>query len=126
MHSAFSSLALVFAQQANPHVIDSVRVDQTAPLSGPDFRLISTAAGHREMRGRDLSCYQILVTKRVSVTGRGDGLTTVSFLGIREELPAAKDGEIALGFGEPNPRCPDRTFEMNENGRVVRVIYARH
>ena len=51
---------------------------------------------------------------------------TASFLGLREELPPAKEGEVILGFARQNPHCPDRVFEMDQRGRVVRVIYSRH
>lgn len=112
-------LALAFSQAGEPHVIEIHKVEMTAPLSGPDFLLISTAARHPEISGRDLSCYRISITTE-------KGVRTVSFLGIREELPQGKKGEIVLGFPKQNPRCPDRSFEMDVNGRVVRVIYSRH
>lgn len=113
------NLALALLQPTDPHVIESYKIETTKPLSGPDFILISEAARHAEIKNRTLSCYQIVVS-------REKGVRTVGFLGIREELPPAKDGQIVLGFPKQNPRCPDRTFEMDDNGRVVRFIYSRH
>jgi hypothetical protein len=107
------------SQSADPHVIESHEIEITDPLSGSDFLLISKAAQHREMRNRDLSCYDIFVTTE-------SGVRTVSFAGKREALPPVGAGEVDLRFTKENPRCPDRSFEMDQNGHVKRVIYARH
>lgn len=112
------SLALA-AQPRDPHVIESHQVETSPALSGRDFVLISNAAQHPAIKGRDLSCYRIFIT-----TERG--VRTVSFLGVRAKLPPDRDGEIVLGFPKQNPRCPDRSFVMDERGRVVRVIYSSH
>ena len=109
------TLALALFQPTDPHVIESYKIETTEPLSGLDFLLISEAARHAEIKDRDLSCYRIVVNRQ-------KGVRTVGFLGIREELPPAKDGEIVLGYPKQNPRCPDRTFEMDQYGRFVRVI----
>ncbi len=113
------SLALALSQATDPHVIESFKVDMTEPLSGPDFLLISKAAQHPKVKGRDLSCYRISIMTR-------KGIRTVSFLGVREEPLPPKEGEIVLGLRKQNPRCPDRHFEMDDNGRIVRMFYSRH
>jgi len=113
------SLALALLQPTDPHVIESYSVETTEPLSGPDFLLISKAAQHPEIKDRDLSCYRITISTQ-------KGVRTVDFLGVREERESPKKGEVILGFRKPNPRCPDRMFQMDEDGRVVRVVYSRH
>lgn len=115
-NTVYLGLALALSQAPDPHVIESHAVQMTEPLSGPDLLLISEAARHPEMRGRDLDCYRIYILTE-------NGVRTVAFLGIREEQPPKK-GEVF--FPPQNPRCPDRSFVMGENRRVVRVIYSRH
>ena len=110
----------VLARLRDPHVIDSFRVNHTEPLSGRDFLLISEAFRHPEIRGRDLSCYHIVIFRQ-------RGTTTVGFLGDREPDREVREGDRStITYHGPNPRCPSRSFEMNDHGRVVRVIYERH
>lgn len=114
------SFALAAAKVDDPHVIDSWTVEKTAPLSGTDFLLVSEAFRHPEMSGRDLSCYHIVIF-------RERGVATVAFLGDREPERRVDEGNhTAIIIPGPNPRCPGRSFVMNERGRVVKVIYERH
>ena len=114
------SFLLAAAQVDDPHVIDSWTVEQTEPLSGTDFLLISEAFKHPEMRGRDLSCYHIVVS-------RERGTTTVAFLGDRDpEYQVTEGNHTTLIIPGRNPRCPSRSFVMDNRGRVTKVIYSRH
>ena len=113
------SVALALSQPPDRHIIESYKVEMTGPLSGSDFLLISKAAQHPEVKRRDLSCYRISIITR-------KGVRTVSFLGVREELPPPKEVETVIGIGSQNPRCPDRHFDMDDGGRIVRMFYSRH
>lgn len=112
--------ALAVTQVNDSHVVDSSTVEKTVPLSGTDFLLISEAFKHPEMRGRDLSCYHIVVF-------RERGTTTVAFLGDRDPERQVSEGDhTTIIIPGPNPRCPGRSFVMDKRGRVARVIYERH
>ena len=114
------SFALAAAQVDDPHVIDSWTVEKTAPLSGTDFLLIAEAFKHPEMRGRDLSCYHIVIF-------RERGAATVAFLGNRDPERQVDEGDhTTIVIPGPNLRCPGRSFVMDKRGRVARVIYERH
>jgi hypothetical protein len=112
--------SLAAAQPGDPHVIDSWRVETTKPISGADFLLIQEAYKHPEINGRDMSCYHIVIV-------REKGVRTVAFLGNREpDRQVQRHGQIAIIIAGPNPRCPSRSFVMDDGGRVVRVVYERH
>lgn len=118
----FGVLPLFFAifQAPEAHPGESSKTAMTKPLSGSDFLLMQQASKHREMKGRDLSCYHIRVF-------RENGVTTVAFLGNRPPEMTVDEGEwTAITIPGPNPRCPSRSFEMNKKGRVARVVYERH
>lgn len=120
IRAALLSFALAAAQVDDPNVIESWTSEHTVPLSGSDFLLISEAFKHPEMRGRDLSCYHIVIF-------REQGTTTVAFLGDREPERQVDEGdETAIIIPGPNPLCPGRSFVMDERGKVARVIYERH
>jgi hypothetical protein len=111
---------LAFAEPIDPNVVESWRVEMTEPLSGADFQLISEAFRHPEIRDRDLSCYHIVVS-------REKGVRTVTFGGDREPVREIVEGDNqAIILPGPNPKCPSRSFVMDERGKVVRVIYERH
>lgn len=110
------SFALAVTQSNDPYVIDTRTVERTAPLSGADFLLISAAFKHPEMRGRDLSCYHIVVF-------RERGTTTVAFLGDRQPERQVNAGDhTTVIIPGPNPECPGRSFVMDKQGRISRVI----
>ncbi len=98
----------------------SYTVEMTERLSGPDFKLMLEAYKHREMKGRDLSCYHIRIIRR-------KGVTTVAFLGNRPPVREVDVGQqTAIIFPGLNPLCPSKSFEMDAKGKVVRVVYSRH
>ena len=114
----FIALALLAGQ--DPAVGESWKVEMTEPLSGPDFKLIERASRHPEMRGRDLSCYHIRIFRE-----RGEA--RVAFLGNRKPETQVEKGDfIEIAIPAPNPKCPSRSFEMDNEGRVSRVIFSRH
>lgn len=116
----YLGLVLAATQANDPHVIDSWTVEQTEPLRGSDFLLIREAFRHLEIRHRDLSCYHIVVS-------RERGITTVAFIGDRDPDREVTEGDhTTIIIHGPNPRCPSRSFEMDNRGRVVRVIFERH
>src|SRR5688500_8451073 len=116
----YLGFVVAMAQVDDPHVIDSWTVDMTEPVSGADFLLMSEAFKHPEVRGRDLACYHIRIF-------RERGTTSVTFIGDREPVRYVDEGDqTAIIYPGPNPRCPTRSFEMDDQGRVVRVIYGRH
>lgn len=114
------SLALGLAQPGEAHVVESWTVEMTEPLNGPDFQLILEAFKHPEIRNRDLSCYKIRVF-------REKGVRRVAFVGERPPVREVDEGDrIAIIYPKPNPRCTSRSFEMDDKGKVRRVIYERH
>lgn len=116
----FLGYALAATQANDSHIIDSWTIETTEPLSGTDFLLISEAFKHPEIRGRNLSCYHIVVLRQ-------RGTTTVAFIGDREPERQIDEGDhITIVIPGPNPRCPSRSFVMDRRGRVERVIYSRH
>jgi hypothetical protein len=115
----FLGLVLAAAQAPDPHVIDSWTVEDTEPLSGRDFLLIMEAFRHPAMRGRDLSCYHIVVSRQRRAT-------SVAFLGDREPVREIREGDHrTIIYPGQNPRCRTLTFEMTPQGRVRRVIPLR-
>src|SRR5687767_11330936 len=115
----YLGLALAVAQVNDPHVVDSWTVNMTEPVSGTDFLPMSEAFKHPEIRGRDLSCYHIRIV-------RERGTTRVAFIGDREPVREVSEGDqTVIIYPGPNPRCPTRSFEMDDQGRVARVIYER-
>ena len=123
MAVGLSLLLIAAAIQADrsAHIISEEEgPDLGTPLSGADFLLIQTASRHQALRGANLSCYRIYVFVH-------NGVREVAFLEARNRLLERETDEgTEITFLESDPDCRSISFQMDENGRVARVIHSSH
>lgn len=98
--------------RAGPSITDP----HWGPLEGADFLLMIRAYQHPAINGRDMSCYEVAIIR--------DSKRTVAFIGDREagDVERAGPGGPIITERGPNPRCPTVLFEMDDAGKVVRVV----
>ena len=107
-----SGVQLTGTVRVAPSIVDP----HWGSLRGSDFLLMMTAYQHAAINGRDMSCYEVEIIR--------DSKRTVAFIGDRESGDIEREGDGGSTIIErgPNPRCPNRLFEMDDAGKVVRVI----